>query len=137
MEQAHAQPHMRPRQIFDDACRAEPETGARLNFRNMESMITKSRRRLRPAQPVQIADVTPALEHYERSRLPGGLPFFRGEVVVGQDQDQRALLFASDRQLQCLSAAETVNCDGTFRVVPHNFQQLFTIYVTRDCLDGT
>ena len=63
---------------------------------------------------------------------------FRGEFVVdgAGAPDQRTLLFASNRMMQGLLAAQTVNCDGTFRVAPANSHPVFGIYCSRIATTG-
>jgi len=56
----------------------------------------------------------------------GQLPFYRGQVTVG-DNDT-AVFFASNAQLELLGVASVVNMDSTFRVVPVLFHQLFTMF---------
>lgn len=57
----------------------------------------------------------------------GQSPFYRGQVTVG-DNDT-AVIFASDEQLELLRTASVVYIDATFRVVPTLFHQLFTMFV--------
>jgi len=49
----------------------------------------------------------------------GQSPFYRGQVTVG-DNDT-AVIFASDDQLELLRTASVVYVDSTFRVVPSLF----------------
>ena len=92
-------------------------------------MLSRARSRQRPAQPNNIVDVPAVLDDYPRRELPDNQPWYRREVRVNED---RALVFASDRQLQALSQAREVNVDATFRVVPRGYYQLFGIYVTKE-----
>jgi len=56
--------------------------------------------------------------------------FFRGSVE--STDDGRALIFASDEQLELLSASKNVYMDGTFKTVPSLYYQLYTIFVKVD-----
>ena len=58
----------------------------------------------------------------------GQSPFYRGRVTAA-DNDT-ALVFANDAQLDLLRAASLVYIDSTFRVVPTLFYLLFTVFVS-------
>ncbi|CAF1440348.1 unnamed protein product [Adineta ricciae] len=49
-------------------------------------------------------------------------------TVVSISGDDRILIFASPEQLQILQTSEEFLVDGTFKVVPENFYQLFIIH---------
>jgi len=54
-----------------------------------------------------------------------GQPFFRGQV---SDSDGGiSCIFASDAQLDLLSNSQELHVDATYKTVPHQFYQLFTI----------
>ena len=55
----------------------------------------------------------------------GQSPFYRGQVTVGDNNI--AVIFASDDQLELLDMASVVYIDSTFRVVLVFFHQLFTM----------
>jgi len=57
----------------------------------------------------------------------GQSPFYRGHVTDG-DNDT-ALLFATDGQLELLTASRLIYVDSTFRVVPRLYYQLFTVFL--------
>jgi len=57
----------------------------------------------------------------------GQSPFYRGQVTAG-DNDT-ALLFATDGQLELLTASRLIYVDSSFRVVRRLYYQLFTVFV--------
>jgi len=57
----------------------------------------------------------------------GQSPSYRGQVTAGGIDT--ALLFATDGQLELLTALGLIYVDSTFRVVPRLYYLLFTVFV--------
>lgn len=118
------------RQIFDEESARVPDAAAaRVGYGQVVSSLQKRRRKEMPAEPRSVGEVSSHLQDFVLSKMPDGSNFFRGEVGNG---DERAILFASDHQLQALSSTTNVNADGTFKVVPRFYKQLFGIYVIKE-----
>ena len=56
-----------------------------------------------------------------------GLPFLLNNS--GVDDDNRILVFGTERSLELLGLYRHWFCDGTFKIVPELFYQLFTIHL--------
>ena len=52
-------------------------------------------------------------------------------VLANDGQDDKIVLFGTESSLKLLSEANTYNVDGTFRVTPSIFYQLFTIHIVK------
>lgn len=50
----------------------------------------------------------------------------------GEGDVNRLILFATQRNLECLGGASAWFCDGTFKVVPSLFYQLYTIHALKN-----
>ena len=50
-------------------------------------------------------------------------------VLANDGQDDKIVLFGAESSLKLLSEANTYYVDGTFRVTPSIFYQLFTIHI--------
>lgn len=48
----------------------------------------------------------------------------------GEGDSERILIFATERNLSCLAQATTWFADGTFKVTPEQFYQLYTVHAT-------
>lgn len=114
------------RQIFNDVCRTTPESAPYLSFPDVESSMYKRRRIAMPALPTSCYAVHDIIRGSRFATIDGE-EFYRGVVDVGSDG--MALVFASDRQLDLMHSASNVYFDGTFKVVPSIFFQLFTLFV--------
>lgn len=117
------------RQIFNDICCSAPETAQQISFSELEGAMYKRRRLSQPALPTSGNE---AHEFVNESRYAqvDGEDFYRGAVDV--DNDGIALIFAS-QQLSLLESSSGVYFDGTFKVVPSIFFQLFTLFMP--CFD--
>jgi len=58
----------------------------------------------------------------------GQSSFYRGQVTDGNNDT--ALMFATDGQLELLRSSRLIFIDSTFRVVPRLYYQLLTIFVS-------
>jgi hypothetical protein len=117
------------RHIFDtETHSAGNEAGVSVAFGDVESSMYKRRRLQLPTLPKHANDVT-ALITGTRFEMCDGQPFFRG--TVSSDMGT-ACIFASTAQMELLSASSAVHFDGTFKTVPRQFYQLFTIFVARE-----
>lgn len=66
--------------------------------------------------------------HFSTTRT--GERFLLHDEVYNND---RILIYASDFLLTKLFSSDLVLCDGTFKMVPHIFEQLFTLNIFVDC----
>ena len=107
------------REIFNNECRDSP-AGCTLTFRQLESTMVKRRRKDLPKLPstcVEFAELLP------------DSPFSGNHRFTVREGNEAALVFATDLLISKLPLIETIHFDGTFKVVPHLFYQLFTIFI--------
>ena len=115
------------RQVFNDVCRsADAESAQSVAFAEMESAMYKRRRLAQPALPTSRADSDSVIRSSRYAEINGG-DFYRGEITAAENGT--ALIFASSRQLELLQSATDVYFDATFKVVPHLYYQLLTVFV--------
>lgn len=116
------------RQIFDEICRESTQSAAQqISFGELENSMYKRRRLAQPVLPssVDAADISVRNSRYAQIR---GEPFYRGSVETVTNGS--ALIFASTQQLDLLRSAQVMYFDATFKVVPHLYYQLFTVFVS-------
>lgn len=123
--------HAAPRRIIsgavddvDDDVLAVLPTRKALNAR-----IQRKRRRIEggvPPEPVSAEDLV-LPENYQRTSNGARFLLYDGNQGHG-----RVILFASDAMLMQLQHARTIMCDGTFKVSPRMFFQLYTVHAVRD-----
>ena len=98
------------------------EVAARfLTLSSVKSTLYRQRRKLIPALPATRTEV-----HFEGewAQTVKGEPF-----LVAEDGDNdKIIIFASERNLRQLAAAESLYVDGTFQICPRVFYQVFTIH---------
>ena len=108
------------RSIFDDATRNEPNTHD-VSFPECESAMYRSRKTYQPKIPstatefIDMLGATPLGKHFKFS------------VTTG---NQVAVVFFSDEIQALLVEASSIQFDGTFDVVPIQFYQLWTIFIS-------
>ena len=107
------------RDVFNNECRYS-STGSSLTFKQLESSMCKRRRLDLPKLPS-----TPQ----EFAELLLESPFSHNFRFSIRDANGTAVVFATDFLLSKLIEAETIHFDATFKVVPHIFYQLFTIFI--------
>ena len=105
------------RQIFDEACRSS-DAGTSISFASVESSMYKRRRTAMSTLPTDHESCDSTLSG-SRFASVGESPFYRYQVTVG-DNDT-AVIFASDDQLELLGTASVVYVEATFRVVPYSY----------------
>jgi len=105
------------RQIFDEACRSS-HAGTSVSFASVESSMYKRRRTAMPTLPTDPQSCDSTLSGSRFASFGESL-FYRCQVAVG-DNDT-AVIFASDDQLELLGTASVVYVDATFRVVPYSY----------------
>ena len=113
------------RQLFDDECRTS-DVATLVSFSELESSMCKRRRRALPTLPFN-PEASDAAVSATRFATIKDSTFYRGEVTTGEDE--RALVFATDGQLNLLTSARVIYFDSTFKVVPALYYQLFTVFV--------
>lgn len=86
----------------------------------------KRRRLLQPSLPTTPQEADSAVQNSRYAELDGST-FYRGTVT--SDDGGFAMVFASQQQLSILEESSLVYFDATFKVVPHLFYQLFTLFV--------
>ncbi|XP_034230410.1 uncharacterized protein LOC117639119 [Thrips palmi] len=79
----------------------------------------------RPRNPVTVQDILMAAPYTTTKRGTRYLLF-----DSGQDDADRVLVFCSEEQLKILCASNEIFADGTFKTVPNQFGQLYTIHGT-------
>lgn len=87
----------------------------------MKATLYRQRRKLIPALPATRTEV-----HFEGewTQTVKGEPF-----LVAEDGDNdKIIIFASERNLQQMAEAESLYVDGTFQICPRVFYQVFTIH---------
>jgi len=114
------------RQIFDDVRRTSGTGAHEVAFAEVENSMYKRLRTALPSLPPNPQSSDQAVS-VSRFALLGQLRFYRGQVAAG-DNDT-ALLFATDGQLELLTTSHLIYVDFTFRVVPRLYYQLFTVFV--------
>ena len=77
----------------------------------------RHRKKMRPAEPREINF------NLDEDYIP--VNFYRGDVKV---ENQRHMIFATDREIQVLHVSKTWFVDATFNVVKSPFSQLFNIH---------
>ena len=98
------------RQIFDNVCRESASGGQDVAFSKIESSMYKQRRTAMPKTPHNSDEVIIGSHFVEIAQSP----FYCGQVFdVNNDM---ALVFASDSQLDLLQPAQLIYVDSTFSV---------------------
>lgn len=114
------------RQIFNDVSRTVPAGGHHIAFPDIESAMYKRRRLSLPVLPTSCSEVDQVVTASRFAELDGEA-FYRG--TVDANTDGMAVIFASRKQLDLFQSASGLFFDGTFKVVPTLFLQLFTLFV--------
>lgn len=90
---------------------------------NIIRNINRRQNRRRPLNPQSLVDlqISPPYTH-----TLNGSRFLQHDS--GVDDPERFLVFFTDRSLERLCISRIMICDGTFKVVPNEFYQLYTIH---------
>ena len=102
--------------MFNNECRSS-SAGSSLTFMQLESSMRKRWKLDLPKLPS-----TQELLLLES-------PFSHNYRFSIRNANGTAVVFATDILLSKLIEAETIHFDATFKVVPHIFYQLFTIFI--------
>ena len=107
------------REIFNNESRNAPGASS-LTFKKLESSMCKRRRLELPKLPISPEEFVELLIDS---------PFSSNHRLTIRDGNDTAILFATDLMISKLLETDTIHFDGTFKVVPHIFYQLFTIFI--------
>ena len=112
--------------MFDDVTRLDPSSSL-ISFRECESSMFRSRRKLQPKIPAT------GLEFSELLPTTIYSGHFKASVMSSEGI---GMIFFSDKLYTFISDINDVQFDGTFQTVPNQFYQLWTILlcVGRHCL---
>ena len=97
---------------------------------NLSKAIRRSRRRNLPANPRSLVELGELPEIYTRTISKDQFLVYDLETDEEYSDDGRVLVFATRHNLQALSKSNTWFVDGTFKVCPNIFTQLFAILGT-------
>ena len=107
------------REIFNETCR-ESDGASSVTFRSLGSSMYKRRRTLQPKLPVSVQEFDILLKESQ---------YFDYHLQTVIDADQMAFVFGSNHMIDMLKDTSDTQFDGTFKVVPRLFYQLFTIFI--------
>ena len=96
------------------------------SFDSVSSILHRSRENVRPPLPETRREID-LTDTWTRTRA-GGVFLQIDDVSEDAAVDDRMLGFASDPAFEALCSVQTVFMDGTFRIVPHLFSQLYTLH---------
>lgn len=101
------------------------EVAAKLpTFPSLKSSLYRNHRVRLPVLPQSREDV---VFEGEWAQTMSGAPF----LLASEGAEDKIVIFATRDNLELLSAADTVYMDGTFRVCPRLFYQVFTLHIFR------
>lgn len=131
---AASQPHCSLKEVYDDvlastASQLAPShssdvLGAALpGFLEVRNSLQRSRAKMRPKLPASRREI-----HLQAPWTLGG----DGEIflIFDDGSEDRILGFGSEDAIEILCSANSVLMDGTFRVVPRIFSQLYTLHAS-------
>lgn len=105
------------------------EVGAALpTYNNVRTILQRHRSTVRPNLPARLEDIDLEGVWTQTKKGEGFLLF--DDVGSPQNPKPRLLGFATHRNLEILFEARPVFMDGTFRVVPPQFAQLYTLHAS-------
>lgn len=112
--------HKPARRVVEDAIlnHIEPDDHQLPKVNNLIRMTNQVREDLRPVEPKDLNFVIDT--EYLQSQ-----DFLIGDIHV---DEERHILFATPVQLQILQYAKRWFCDGTFKILPKQFQQMWSIH---------
>ena len=110
-------------EVFTAADNADADfVAAKPTFRKVKSALYNHRRKMLPPLPRRLQEVTLEGTWAETSQ---GKPF----MLANDGDEQKIVVFSTDENLEKLSASERIFMDGTFKVAPPFFTQMYTVHV--------
>ena len=98
----------------------ERTNGVVLDFHNVRSTLYRARAKKLPQIPNHYRD----LEIPERWKFT----FSRKRFLLKNDRENGIVIFATSKALRFLASCETILSDGTFKLCPPPFEQLYVIF---------
>ena len=105
---------------------AEEAAAALPTYNNMRTILQRHRSSVRPNLPSSLQDII--LEGVWTQTKKGEDFLLFDDAGTSQDPKPRMLGFATHRNMEILLGERPVFMDGTFRVVPSQFSQLYTLH---------
>ncbi|KAE8739816.1 hypothetical protein FOCC_FOCC014684 [Frankliniella occidentalis] len=104
--------------------RVSDKTAMKLpKFRNLKKMVRRVKRRDLPPEPKELMDLEEIPRQF-RTTLKGD----RWLLHFDPEEDQRVIIFTTDKHLRLLARATYWVMDGTFKVAPHIICQVYAIH---------
>ena len=94
------------------------------SYNTIQTSLYRVRRRFIPAAPTTQAELDNNLDLFLVNHDPKE-SLVKGDIL--HSDGLRVLLFSSDESLNILARAQTILCDGTFRICPYLWYQVFVI----------
>lgn len=129
---AQSQPSLPPALLVRDTLsQATPRVLSQLPLReNLRQTVCRERRQNLPSNPKCIADLEQLPDEFTKTTLDE--QFVLHDNYGTQDEDEgRVIVFATRKNIEVLCRSEVWFLDGTFKVCPSLFTQVFTIIGTR------
>ncbi|XP_054709164.1 uncharacterized protein LOC129218868 [Uloborus diversus] len=93
-------------------------------FQQIKTELYKVRNSTRPSLPKTIQDIS--LSGEWTSTRDGNREFLIIDKIIGPEN--RMMVFCSEEDLEKLCQSDSIHMDGTFKIVPKLFSQLYTIH---------
>ncbi|XP_043462872.1 uncharacterized protein LOC122498936 [Leptopilina heterotoma] len=126
--EAEMHPECPPEQIVrENLCDLSPAVLAQLPEReNLKKTMRRERRRKLPPNPKSLEDLNELPESYKKTFSNERFLMYdsRDDIAFGEG---RVLVFSTRNNLERLADSDTWYVDGTFKVSPSLFTQLFTV----------
>ena len=100
------------------------------SYRNIQSYLFKERRCHVPPEPKCVADLDLDRELF----LEGKENIIKGDTLISDNK--RVIMYSTDALLDVLARGKQILGDGTFKITPRGWTQVFTIAAQVD-MDGT
>lgn len=129
-----------PRRIIsEEIVGLSQEARGRMNIQNLKRSVRRVRAREGGLPPNPAPNEKPVIPQQFTVTSRGDRFLLYDSMEVEQDDDEdveetgpRILIFSSENQLRILGSSRHVQFDGTFKVTPAQFYQLFVIHAVRD-----
>jgi hypothetical protein len=120
-----------PRRVISDALlgMTEEELAVLPKRKSLTTRIQRKPRRVEddcPPEPTAAADLIIPAKYQMTSHVADAVQFLLHED--DPDVSGRMVIITSESMLRHLEQATTILCDGTFKVVPNQFYQLYTVH---------